>query len=191
MRGFRRNANPCQSRSTQSRTSQKQQQVIRLITITQISSIIRLTNWKNHECFYMMMEETCAYIFPHPIPHDHWDVLASDLLKVFMQSTMIHDWIFSTPKLMNCCKNKFMTHLCFNWFPNASWLATRKPAPKPSQYNDASRRTEAANLSHLVKTGPFRTNTNPIFAPFKYRNQDLTHSCNALGSRTKCTTKHG
>jgi hypothetical protein len=153
----------------------KQQKVLRWVTITQIRSLSNIKEWKNNDFFYSAVSEAGAYLFPHPFPVDAWDTITIGFIKnihvVHYPRELLHEQIYHMITQQNPNPPPFQLIPQRIVSPNKQ--ATTKAYTIQCQKDDASA------LIHLLTHGPFRTEPNQIFVPFRYKskNPDLFLKC--------------
>ena len=59
----------------------KQQRIIRWVSITKFRTTKDIQEWKNNDYFYSIVMEAKTYLFPHPFKYDEWDISSIGFLK--------------------------------------------------------------------------------------------------------------
>jgi hypothetical protein len=153
----------------------KQQQVIRWIAVTRLHSISTIIDWKNNDHFYSSMAEAETYIFPHPFGLNDWDTTTIGFIKdihaIHYPRELLHKQLIEMIQKQN--KNPPI----FQLIPQR--IATTDKKASTKAYTVQCLKENASQLLHLFTHGLFRTETNQVFVPFKYKTKkpDLFMRC--------------
>ena len=153
----------------------KQQRIVRWVAITRIHSITTIQDWKDNDHFYSAVAAAETYIFPHPFAHDEWDTTSIGFIKdihaIHYPRELLHE------QLNNMIKKQNKNPPLFQLIPQRITTNDKKASTKA--FTVQCLKDDAGQLIHLLTHGPFRTASNQIFVPFKYKtkNPDVFKHC--------------
>ena len=146
----------------------KQQQILRWIAITRIHSMSTILDWKYNDHFYSAVDTAETYIFPHPFGYEDWDTTTIGFIKdihaIHYPRELLHDLLNNMIQKQN--KNPPL----FQLIPQRITTTDKKASTKA--YTVQCVKDDASQLLHLLTHGPFRTETNQVFVPFKYKSKN-------------------
>lgn len=141
----------------------KQQKVIKWVTVTKFHTTKDLQEWKNNDYFYSQMLEAKVYMFPHPFNLDQWDVSSVGFIRDIHVAHITPEHLHTI--LTNIMKKQETEVPTFQLLPqritNTGKTATTRA------YSVQCLKTDAKHLIHLLTHGEFRT--KPMFIPFRYK----------------------
>ena len=148
----------------------KQNSIIRWVAITRIQSISTIQDWKFNDQFYSVVHAAETYIFPHPFAYDQWDTTTIGFIKnihtVHYPKELLQDQIITMLQQQN--KNPPVFHL----IPQR--ISTQDKKASTKAFTIHCLKDDASQLIHLLTHGPFRSEPNQIFVPFKYKSKNPT-----------------
>jgi hypothetical protein len=153
----------------------KQQSILRWVSVTRIRSSTTIQDWKNNDSFYSAVSSAMTYIFPHPFAHDEWDTTSIGFIKnvhsVHYPREVLHNQIYSM------LQQQTPTPPVFQLITQRITTKDKKATTKA--YTVQCLKQDATQLIHLLTHGPFRTEANQNFVPFKYKSKkpDIFTKC--------------
>jgi hypothetical protein len=169
-------ANDCEQISVQIHPiKNKQQQILRWVAITRIHSISTSQDWKYNDHFYAAMDAAGAYVFPHPFGYDEWDTTTIGFIKdihaIHYPRELLHE------QLDNMLKKQNKNPPQFQLIPQR--ITTNDKQASTKAFTVQCVKDDASKLMHLFTHGPFRSESNQVFVPFRYKtkNPDLFLRC--------------
>ena len=143
----------------------KEKKVARWVSITKIISTSNTQEWKNNDPFYSTVTETKAYISPHTIGQDQWDIIGIGFIK------NIHAIHYPKELLQqqssHMMKNQEKQIPTFQLIPQR--ITSNNKIASTKAYSIQCLRDDAPKLIHHLTHGAFREKANQIFVPFKYK----------------------
>lgn len=145
----------------------KQQQIIRWVSVTTLRSAVDIQEWKNNDQFHTAITEAKTYLFPHPFATHEWDIISIGFLK---QVHTIHYPKEEAHKHITQMLEREVSETktpTFQLVPQRVSTSDKKASTKA--YVVQCVKSEAKQLSQLLTHGEFRTGANQMFVPFKYK----------------------
>lgn len=153
----------------------KQQRVQRWVAVTKIRTSTTIQEWKNNDQFYTSATELKVYVFPHPFAYDEWDIISIGFIKdvhvIHFPREILHD------QIKDLLKTQEPNPPTFQIIPQR--ITTSDKTASTRAYTIQCPKASAEKLTHLMTHGPFRTEPNQLFVPFRYKkgNPELFLKC--------------
>lgn len=141
----------------------KQQQVIKWVSITKFRTIKGLQDWKDNDHFYSQVLEAKVYMFPHPFKHDEWDISSIGFIRDTHVAHITQEHLHTT--LTTIMKKQEKELPTFQLLPQR--ITNNNKTATTRAYSVQCLKTEAKHLIHLLTHGEFRS--RPMFIPFRYK----------------------
>lgn len=145
----------------------KQQKIVRWVSITKLRTITEIKDWKNNDQFYSTVIEAKTHLFPHPFQADEWDIASIGFLKgvhaIHYPKEEMHKQICQ----LITDDNRSLQPPKFQLIPQRVTSTDKQASTKA--YTVQCPKSEANRLSHLLTHGAFRNAPNQMFVPFKYK----------------------
>lgn len=145
----------------------KDQKVIRWVTITKIRTDTTLQDWKNDDDFHTQAKESKVYTFPHPFGYDDWDVVSIGFIK--NHHAVHYPQSYLQEKLHKLLSDQSTTTPVFQLIPQRVTTQDKKASTKA--FTVQCLKKHADQLLHSLTHGQFRQPSNQIFVPFRYKSK--------------------
>ena len=143
----------------------KDQKVIRWVTIIKTKATTTIQDWKKDEEFYAHAGDAKIYMFPHPFGYDEWDIASIGFIKdhhaVHYPREVLHE------KICKLLSKETSTPPTFQLIPQRVTSKDSKATTKA--YTVQCLKNTSDQMIHLLTHGAFRQAPNQIFVPFKYK----------------------
>ena len=144
----------------------KDQKVLRWVTIIKTKSTKTIQDWKNDDEFYTQASESKIYLVPHPFGYDEWEVVSIGFIKdhhaVHYPKEHLHAKI---QRLL--LQDQTTTPPTFQLVPQR--VTTKDSKATTKAYTVQCLKKKSDQLAHLLTHGNFRQAPNQMFVPFKYK----------------------
>lgn len=153
----------------------KQQQIIRWVSIIKMRTSTTLQEWKNDEEFYNQAREAKIYAFPHPFGYDEWDVASIGFIKGYHVAHYPREIL--QEKLVQLLEEQEKCPPAFQLIPQRISTTDNKASTKA--YTIQCTKRSVDKLTYLFTHGRFRQAAHQVFVPFKYKRSqpDLFLQC--------------
>lgn len=153
----------------------KEQKVIRWVTITKIRTATTIQEWKGDDEFYSKASEEKIYVFPHPFGYNEWDVVSIGFIKDHHAVHYPRDLL--QEKIHTLLQDETNNQPVFQLIPQRITTKDNKATTKAFTVQCLKRSSN--QLIHQLTHGKFRQAPNQIFVPFKYKSSqpDLFLQC--------------
>ena len=153
----------------------KDQKVIRWVTIIKMRTTTTIQEWKNDDEFYTQASEAKIYMFPHPFGYDEWDVASIGFIKD--HHAVHYPKEFLQDKISRLLREQTSSPPVFQLIPQRVTTKDNKATTKA--YTVQCVKHKSNLLIQLLTHGVFRQTHNQIFVPFKYKatQPDLFLNC--------------
>jgi hypothetical protein len=141
----------------------KQQKLIKWVSITRFLTTKDLQDWKDNDYFYSQVLEAKAYMFPHPFKIDEWDISSIGFIRDTHVAHITADHLFTT--LQNIIKKQEKESPLFQLIPQR--ITNHDKSATTRAYTVQCPKQDAKQLIHLLTHGDFRM--QPMFIPFRYK----------------------
>ena len=145
----------------------KDQKVIRWVTITKIKTNTTIQEWKSDDEFYSQASDSKIYMFPHPFGYDEWDVISIGFIKNHHAVHYPREYL--QEKLNKLLCDQTTTPPVFQLIPQRVTTQDKKATTKA--FTVQCLKKHADQLLHIMMHGQFRQPSNQIFVPFKYKSK--------------------
>jgi len=145
----------------------KDQKVIRWVTITKIKTNTTIQEWKSDDEFYSQASDSKIYMFPHPFGYDEWDVISIGFIK--NHRAVHYSRKYLQEKLNKLLCDQTTTPPVFQLIPQRVTTQDKKATTKA--FTVQCLKKHADQLLHIMTHGQFRQPSNQIFVPFKYKSK--------------------
>jgi hypothetical protein len=151
----------------------KNQKIIKWIAITKFVTSRDISEWKENDHFYGMVQETKTYMFPHPFPYNVWEISSIGFIKDIHVAHYTRDHLHSIIKTI--IEKQEKDHPTFQLIPQR--ITNKDKTATTRAYTVQCAKADSRQLIHLLTHGEFRS--NPLFIPFKYKTSqpDIFTTC--------------
>lgn len=145
----------------------KQKGNVKWIAITVVRTSTTIAEWKDNDQFYANISDMKTYVFPHPFEANEWDISSIGFIKgvhaIHVPKEDLHQQLLQKIKQDNPNANIPK----FQLIPQRITSADKQASTKA--FAVQCPKSEAQQLIHMLTHGSFRTTSDHMFVPFRYK----------------------